>query len=37
MLAKITSKNQLTLPKAVMQAVGPAEYFQVEHWPVRSC
>ena len=30
MLAKITSKNQLTLPKAVMQAVGPAEYFQVE-------
>ena len=30
MLAKITSKNQLTLPKAVTQAVGPAEYFQVE-------
>ena len=30
MLAEITSKNQLTLPKAVMQAVGPAEYFQVE-------
>ena len=30
MLAKLTSKNQLTLPKAVTQAVGPAEYFQVE-------
>lgn len=30
MLAKLTSKNQLTLPKAVTQAVGPAEYFEVE-------
>lgn len=30
MLAKITSKNQLTLPKAVMSAVGAAEYFDVE-------
>ena len=30
MLAKITSKNQLTLPKAVTNAVGPAEYFEVE-------
>ena len=30
MLAKMTSKNQLTLPKAVTQAVGAAEYFQVE-------
>ncbi len=30
MLAKITSKNQLTLPKAITQAVGPAEYFEVE-------
>ena len=30
MLAKLTSKNQLTLPKAVTQAVGAAEYFQVE-------
>jgi hypothetical protein len=29
MLAKITSKNQLTLPKAAVQAVGPAEYFDV--------
>ncbi len=30
MLAKITTKNQLTLPKAVTKAVGPAEYFDVE-------
>jgi hypothetical protein len=30
MLAKITSKNQLTLPKTVVQAVGAAEYFDVE-------
>ena len=30
MLAKITSKNQLTLPKSVTQAVGPTEYFDVE-------
>lgn len=30
MLAKITSKNQLTLPKAVTNAVGPAEYFDVQ-------
>jgi len=30
MLAKITSKNQLTLPKSVVAAVGPAEYFDVE-------
>ena len=30
MLAKITSKNQLTLPKSVTTAVGPAEYFDVE-------
>ncbi len=30
MLAKLTSKNQLTLPKAITQAVGPAEYFDVE-------
>lgn len=29
MLAKITSKNQLTLPKAALQAVGAAEYFDV--------
>jgi hypothetical protein len=30
MLAKITSKNQLTLPKAAVSAVGAAEYFDVE-------
>ncbi len=30
MLAKVTAKNQLTLPRAVTQAVGPAEYFEVE-------
>jgi hypothetical protein len=29
MLAKITSKNQLTLPKAALQAVGPVAYFDV--------
>lgn len=29
MLAKVTSKNQLTLPKAAVQAVGPVEYFDV--------
>ena len=30
MLAKMTSKNQLTLPKSVTAAVGPAEYFDVQ-------
>ncbi len=30
MLAKITAKNQLTLPKAVTNAVGPTQYFEVE-------
>lgn len=30
MLAKMTSKNQLTLPKSVVQEVGAAEYFDVE-------
>jgi len=30
MLAKVTSKNQLTLPKAVTKAIGPVEYFDVE-------
>jgi hypothetical protein len=29
MLAKLTSKNQLTLPKAAVQAVGAVEYFDV--------
>lgn len=30
MLAKITSKNQLTLPKAAVEAVDNAEYFEIE-------
>ena len=30
MLAKITAKNQLTLPKAATNAVGPTEYFDVQ-------
>jgi len=30
MLAKITSKNQLTLPKRLTQAVGATEYFDVQ-------
>ncbi len=30
MLAKITSKNQLTLPKSVTQALGPVQYFEVQ-------
>jgi hypothetical protein len=28
-LAKLTSKNQLTLPKAVTDALGPVQYFEV--------
>lgn len=30
MLAKMTVKNQLTLPKAVTDAVGASDYFEVE-------
>lgn len=30
MLAKMTAKNQLTLPKSVTSAVGPTEYFDVQ-------
>jgi len=30
MLAKLTSKNQLTLPRAITNAVGPTEYFDVQ-------
>jgi bifunctional DNA-binding transcriptional regulator/antitoxin component of YhaV-PrlF toxin-antitoxin module len=30
MLAKITAKNQLTLPKSITVALGPVEYFDVE-------
>jgi hypothetical protein len=29
-LAKLTSKNQLTLPKSVVEAVASTEYFDVE-------
>jgi hypothetical protein len=29
MLAKLTAKNQLTLPKAAVQAVGATEYFDL--------
>ncbi len=29
MLAKITAKNQLTLPKSVTNALGPTDYFDV--------
>ncbi len=30
MLAKLTSKNQLTLPRSVTSEIGAAEYFEVE-------
>lgn len=30
MLAKLTAKNQLTLPKAAVEATGSAEYFDIE-------
>lgn len=30
MLAKITAKNQLTLPKSITNKLGPVEYFDVE-------
>ena len=30
MLAKMTAKNQLTLPKAITNAVGPVQYFDVK-------
>jgi hypothetical protein len=29
-LAKITAKNQLTLPQAITNAIGPVEYFDVQ-------
>ncbi len=29
MLAKLTSKNQLTLPKSITAGIGPVEYFDV--------
>ncbi|MEY2781418.1 MAG: hypothetical protein RL307_1122 [Pseudomonadota bacterium] len=30
MLAKITAKNQLTLPKSLVQSVGATDYFDVQ-------
>ena len=30
MLAKMTSKNQLTLPKSITRTMGPVEYFDVQ-------
>jgi hypothetical protein len=30
MLIKINAKNQITLPKSLMQAVGPTDYFDVQ-------
>ena len=30
MLAKMTSKNQITLPKAVVAQLPPTDYFEVE-------
>lgn len=30
MLARMTAKNQLTLPKAITNAFGPVEYFDVK-------
>ena len=30
MLAKLTTKNQLTLPKSITAAIGAVEYFDVE-------
>lgn len=35
MLSKITSKNQITIPKAIMALVPKAEYFEVE--AVNNC
>lgn len=31
MLAKLTSKNQITIPKEVLSKVPKAQYFDVEH------
>ena len=30
MLAKMTAKNQLTIPKAITEAIGPTDYFDVK-------
>jgi antitoxin component of MazEF toxin-antitoxin module len=29
-MIKLNARNQITLPKSLMQAVGPTEYFDVE-------
>ncbi|MFZ4666328.1 MAG: AbrB/MazE/SpoVT family DNA-binding domain-containing protein, partial [Prochlorotrichaceae cyanobacterium] len=29
-MAKLTSKNQLTLPKSITKAIGDSEYFDVK-------
>lgn len=29
MLAKLTAKNQITLPKSITNAIAPAKYFEV--------
>ena len=31
MLAKMTSKNQVTIPKAIIDQMPPADYFEVEY------
>ena len=30
MLAKVTSKNQITIPKQIMDKIGRADYFEVQ-------
>ncbi|BAZ83649.1 MAG: AbrB/MazE/SpoVT family DNA-binding domain-containing protein [Sphaerospermopsis sp.] len=30
MLAKLTSKNQLTLPKSITREIGEVEYFEIQ-------
>lgn len=30
MLIKINAKNQITMPRSLMQAVGPTDYFDVQ-------
>ncbi|MGI8906010.1 MAG: AbrB/MazE/SpoVT family DNA-binding domain-containing protein [Candidatus Sumerlaeaceae bacterium] len=29
MLAKLTSKNQITIPKAIIESIGSSEYYEV--------
>lgn len=30
MLAKLTARNQITLPRSITEAVGPTDYFELE-------